>query len=262
MTPQTTPGRPPSKRTKWHLHVLTATLLVAVVAVFNAIACGRLGGSNAPKQPPGEYLGAARLIEGELCRAGKTPCASAVMVQGVLSADTVDLVTQRASKSSGPLWVCFNSPGGHREVSLSGPLPANVKTCVADVLVDGKRLPSVCASACAWLWMAGGERALFGENSVGFHRSYVYDHPACAPGNLLKSAESFLLARYLDWKQYSERDLAIRREIRWASMTKGAVETYEVDARAAVAAGLQPAGMGNAYFQAAAAQSPQAGSNK
>lgn len=257
-----TPPAALSKRRKWPLHVLTAVLLVLVVAVFNAIACDRIGSGNAPKQPPGEYLGAARLIEGELCGEGQAACSSAVMVQGVLSAETVDLVAQRAAKSSGPLWVCFNSPGGRREVSLSGPLPANVKTCVADVFADGKRRTAVCNSACAWLWMAGRERALFGENSVGFHRSYVYGHAACTPGNLLKSAESLLLAIYLDWQQYTDRDVAIRSEIRWASMTKGADETHRVDARDAVAAGLQPAAMGNAFFKAAAVKAPHAASNK
>lgn len=252
----------PSKRRTWAFAVLTTVLLVVGLTMINAVVCDRFLGRNPPRQAPGEYLGAARLIEGELCSAETTPCSNAVLVQGVLSAETVDLVAERAAKSSGPLWVCFNSPGGHREVSLSGPLPTNVKTCVADVLAEGKRLPAVCASACAWLWMAGRERALFGDNAVGFHRSYVHDHPACTPGNLLKSAESFLLAVYLDWKQYADRDVEIRSGIRWASMTKGASETHQVNAGAAVAAGLQPAGMGNAYFRASAPKAPQAASNK
>lgn len=168
-------------------------------------------------------------------------------MEGLLSTDTLVKIEERARRAlPGTLTACLNSPGGSYQAgSLAGALPANLRTCVADLVAQPGAQPyhALCASACAWMWMAGGERVIYGANSVGFHAPYEYDAPACVPGNLLKG----LVAALFDWMRdrdeprYDERVRAARTELRLASLSRGPTEVLPLRADRAVRLGLQRA---------------------
>jgi len=200
---------------------------------------------------------AARLIEGRLCTSN-SHCEPAMLVQGLLAVDTLDQIQARALHAAGTkLTVCFNSPGGTFEAaSASLALASNVHTCVADLATSSSTSPTsaLCASACAWAWMAGHQRAIFGDNTIGFHAPYEYDAPACAPGNWFKAGWSVVAGFVLDRgaNRFNDTQLKARDELRLISLTKGPGEVYALRAQQAVELGLQDARPLRAVFYPAA----------
>lgn len=233
----------------WLSGVVICVLLLLVIAMLNGLGCAKyLAWFARPEAAPSDRLyQQAALVDGKLCTADGA-CTSAVLVEGLLSTDTLARIDERARHASpGPLTACFNSPGGsYQAASLAGgALPANLRTCVPDLVERPGAQPhrAVCASACAWLWMAGSERVIYGANSIGLHAPYEYDAPVCIPGNVLKG----LVAAALDWvrdrdnPRYDERVRAARTELRLASLSHGPTELLPLGADRAVALGLQRA---------------------
>lgn len=232
-----------SKPLRWA--VLVAFLLAACVAVAaaNAIVCDQYSKWSRRDAPAGTdpLLHEARLLEGMLCTE-PTGCTQAALVQGIMSTETLETIYARAAIAMpGSLWVCFQSPGGSHAISGVGPLPENVKTCVVDVVdADGKRSSGLCASACGWVWLAGRERALLGANSVGFHRPYLYDAPACAPGNFFQGTVALAMAFFRDNFEhgFGEQERAARHALRLRGMTRAPTEVYELRSPEAQEMGL------------------------
>lgn len=225
------------------------------IAAADGIACDQYVKRFSPQEPAGKpklpHEAPARLLDGELCRGEE--CSPAILVQGLLSDRTSATILERAAADlSGEVWVCLDSPGGAHSVSAVAQLPPNVRTCVADIVDQPGSAPraAVCASACGWLWLAGGDRVIFGKNQVGFHRPYIYDSNVCAPGNALKAAEGMALGWIRDHLEhgYDAHMHAARHELRWAGLTMGPTEAYYIGADHARAAGLQIAGKASAVF--------------
>lgn len=229
-------------------------LLLAGIAAINAMGCTLYASHATGPRAPGPQQ--SNLSEGSLCLAGQ--CAEAILVQGAVTNLTVAAIRTRAqSAGARPLWVCLNSVGGDHSVSGVQPLPANVRTCVADIAGDAGQTarPALCASACAWIWMAGNERAIFGRNMVGFHRPYVYDSGWCSAGNWFKAFEGFVTAWVRDrYTPGYEATQAQRVLLRWTGLSKGPTEAHYVDARLAREMGLQGNADGQATFVPGARQ--------
>jgi hypothetical protein len=239
--------------------VITSALLVVAFAMLDGIGCNLYAqriaaattGAASPLYKP------AQILEGRLCT--RHDCTAAVLVQGLLSIDTLAEIRERAvATSPAVLTVCFNSPGGTFESSeAAGALPANVSTCVADLVgKDGaQRLQALCASACAWTWMAGSKKAIYGSNTVGFHAPYQYDAAACVPGNRLKAYLSVAMGWIddVEKKRFDRATRAVRHRLRLASVGKGPTELYSVDVEQAQALGLQPRQVVPAAFYVAPA---------
>lgn len=234
-----------------------AVVLFIGACAINAIGCtmyaARAAGPKAPALKP------RTLLDGALCR--PEGCTAAVLVQGAVTDDTVVALRARAQAAGkDPLWVCLNSPGGDHSLALMDPLPANVHTCVADIAARPGQpaRAAICASACAWIWMAGRQRVIFGENKVGFHRPYVYDSASCAPGNWAKAVEGFASGWLHDLDAPGfEGTRSARHQLRWAGMGMGVTEAHYVDAGQAVQMGLQPREGGPAAFVLVDANSQQ-----
>jgi hypothetical protein len=238
-------ARFPKSPAAWLKAVGFALLLLVAFAMLDGMGCSeyaRRGGDAAASE--NSLYRPAVVIDGRLCSRDGS-CSPAVLVQGLLSTDTLAQLRERASKSMpGTLTACFNSPGGSYEAArLADELPSNLRTCVADLVLSPGAQPehALCASACAWTWMGGTGRVIYGENSVGFHAPYEYDAPACVPGNLLKG----LLAATLDWlsdrgeRRFDDKVRAARTELRLASLSQGPTEVLPLGAERAVALGLQ-----------------------
>ena len=244
--------RPRRRLSSWLMAAALAVSICGAIAAADGIACDQFAKRFATS--PANQNRQARLLDGTLCRDNE--CTPAVLVQGVLSDRTVEAVLQRAAAmSNGDLWVCLDSPGGAHSVSAIGPLPRNVKTCLADIVDKPGQAPreALCASACAWLWLAGSYRMVFGANHVGFHRPYIYDSAACAPGNAMKAAEGLVLGWIRDRAEhrYDEQMHAARHELRLLGLGMGPTEAYYVDAGHARAAGLQTGEPTTAVFRIA-----------
>ena len=240
---------------------LCVALLIAF-AMFDGMACSQYARWAAGSTPPSvdPLYRPAALIDGKLCADG-AGCAPAVLVEGALSVDTLLQLAARAHLGApGRLTVCFNSPGGtYLAASVADALPANVRTCVPDLVARPGARPyrALCASACAWTWMAGTDRVIYGANTVGFHAPYEYDAAVCLPGNRLKG----LVAAVQGWirdrgePRYDERLRATRSELRLASITRGPGEVLPIGPDRAVELGLQTSRPGAATFYVA--QQPQ-----
>jgi hypothetical protein len=63
----------------------------------------------------------------------------------------------------------FRAHGISTEVGSSAPIPQAIEAGVAD------RSPGICASACAYAYLGGVERALDRDAKLGFHRFYQED---------------------------------------------------------------------------------------
>lgn len=221
------------------------TLMVVAVAIavlmLNSIGCtlyGRWAGEQASDEPPPRLARPARLIEGSLCHQQGT-CEPAVLVQGLLSIETVAMIRDRAHEAgSQTLVLCLHSIGGSGDVSMEAPLPPNVRTCVAQLQQQqgAEVFPSLCESACAWLWMGGRERALYGAARVGFHRPYVLDAPMCTPANWFNAAVSYVRSWATDRMEpaFSAEEFAARQVVRRQALEKGPRETHTLDAAEAV----------------------------
>lgn len=238
----------PKSPAGWLSAVCMCVVLLVAFAMLDGMACARYKAWSAGSEAVSSdrlYQPAA-LMDSKLCTADGA-CTSAVLVEGLLSTDTLVKIEERARRAlPGMLTACFNSPGGsYQAASLAGALPANLRTCVADLVARPGAQPyhALCASACAWTWMAGSERVIYGANSVGFHAPYEYDAPACVPGNRLKG----LVAAAIDWvrdrdePRYHERVRAARTELRLASLSRGPTEVLPLGADRAVGLGLQRA---------------------
>jgi len=249
------PDRPVRRLKSWLFAAVMALTGAGCVAVADGIACDQYVKRVLSQEPGGNpqrpQEAAARLLDGELCRGAE--CSPAILVQGVLSDETSAAILERATAVlSGDLWVCLDSPGGAHSVSAIGPLPPHVKTCVTDIVDQPGKEPraGLCASACAWLWLAGADRVIFGRNQVGFHRSYIHDSTVCAPGNAVKAAEGLALGWLRDHLEhgYDAPMHAARHDLRWAGLAMGPTEAYYVNADHARAAGLQTAERASAVF--------------
>ncbi len=239
------------RRVRWLFGGLLLLAASVAIAAANAILCdqyvkfSRFEGAT----PTAPMFQEAKLIEGTLC-AEPTTCAPAALVRGIMSPQTLEAIYDRAAIAMpGSLWVCFQSPGGSHALAAVAPLPDNVKTCVADVVdQEGNRSAGLCASACSWIWLAGRDRALLGANSVGFHRPYLYDAPACVPGNLLQGAVSVAMGFVRDRFEsaYAERERTVRHSLRMRGMSRSPTEVYELRQTEALEWGLISAGMPSA----------------
>jgi len=227
------PLNPPRRRLRWLVVGLLALAASVAIAAANAMLCdqyaklSRVAGTG----PTDPYSQEARLHEGSLCMEPSS-CSPAVLVRGIMTPATLDAIYARAGIAMpGKLWVCFQSPGGNHSLAGAGPLPDNVKTCVADVVdQDGKRRAGLCSSACSWIWLAGRDRAMFGANSVGFHRPYLYDAPACTPGNIFQGAVSIAMGFVRDRYEpaYGEHERSARHTLRSRGLSRGPTEVYEL----------------------------------
>lgn len=248
----------PTSPAAWFKGSCAALLLLVGLAMLNGMACSVYArqGTAAPQTEDPLYQPAA-LIDGSLCTAGGA-CTSAVLVQGVLSTHTLAQLRERANKSMpGALTVCFNSPGGTYEAAtIAGELPPNLRTCVADLVSKPGAQPqhALCASACAWTWMAGARRVIYAGNSVGFHAPYEYDAPICVPGNRVKGLLSVAAGWWADraHQQLGETERATRNGLRVASLKMGPRDVLPVGPDQAVTLGLQAAAEPAATFFAAA----------
>jgi hypothetical protein len=240
---------------------LSVALLLAF-AMLDGMACSQYARWAAGSTPPAvdPLYRPAVLIDGKLCAAAGG-CSPAVLVEGVLSTDTLLQLAARAHLAApARLTACFNSPGGaYLAASVADALPANIRTCVPDRIARPGASPyrALCASACAWTWMAGSERVIYGRSSVGFHAPYEYDAAVCLPGNRLKG----LVAAVQGWirdrnePRYDERLRGARSELRLASISRGPTELLPIGPDRAVELGLQTARAGAATFYVA--QQPQ-----
>lgn len=233
-----------SKPLRWLVSIAILLAGCVAVAAANAIACdqyAKWSRHDALPTAKDALQHDARILEGRLCMES-TGCAPAALVRGIMTAETIEAIYARAAIAMpGNLWVCFQSPGGSHAISAVGQLPENVKTCVVDVAdVDGKRSSGLCASACSWIWLAGRERRLLGANHVGFHRPYLHDAPACAPGNILQGVVALSMAFFRDNFEhgFSEQERAVRHELRLRGMSRAPNEVYALRAAEAHELGL------------------------
>lgn len=236
----------PTSPAGWLGAVFMCLVLVVAFAMADGIACSQYAKAfpGAERVSDDRLYQPADLVDGKLCTADGA-CTSAVLVEGILSTDTLVKIEQRAQQAlPGTLTACFNSPGGsYQAASLAGALPPNLRTCVADLVRRPGAQPyhPLCASACAWTWMAGTERVIYGSNTVGFHAPYEYDATACVPGNRFKG----LLAAAVDWvsdrgePRFDDKVRAARTELRLASLSRGPTEVLPLGAERAVGLGLQ-----------------------
>jgi len=257
----------PRPRGRRLIAVAVLALLAAVaVSAANGIACDKIPawfGSTAPSVQVRKAE--ANVLEGRLC-IGPAKCEPAVLVHGLLPAHIGQVIEERAGRAhGGPIWICLHSEGGARAVALTGPLPSNVRTCVSDVVdAAGVRHPALCASACAWLWLAGRQRELFGSSTVGFHRPYIYESAWCAPGNYFAAAEAFVRGWITDRINpdfAGGAALSARGHLRMAGMAMGPSEAYYIGAAQAAKLGLQTAALREAVF-IASGDNLQATANK
>lgn len=250
----------PTSPAAWLRAACAAMILLLAFAMLDGMGCSAYAQRSAASAPASSdrLYRPAQLVDGRLCTADGA-CSPAVLVEGVLGTDTIEQLQERARRATpAMLTACFNSPGGTYEAaSLAGSLPHNLRTCVADVVRDtgAPPAPALCASACAWTWMAGPRRVIFGANSVGFHAPYEYDAPICVPGNHFKGLLSALAGWWSDRAEgrYDAAMRAARNELRLASLTKGPSEVLPLQADRAVSLGLQSAHEPAATFYATAA---------
>lgn len=248
----------PKSPIAWSKAACAALLLLVALAMLNGMACSAYARRGAAASPPTDRLyKPAALVDGGLCSRDGA-CTAAVLVEGVLSTDTLEQLRERARKAMpGTLTVCFNSPGGSYEAaSVAGQLPSNLQTCVADLVrrPGGQPEPALCASACAWTWMAGSRRTVYGGNTVGFHAPYEFDAAVCAPGNRFKGLLSVAAGWWADRanQRFGSAERAARTSLRLASLNMGPSDLMPVGAARAVALGLQAAGEPAATFYVAA----------
>lgn len=238
------------------LVVLGLAGLVAI-AIFNAIGCDlylRAQPTAAAAEIRNPLYRPARLIEGLLC-APDGACRQAVLLHGLISLETLQRVQAGAKDAQGrELALCLHSPGGATEATVGLVLPSNIRTCVADVVLTEGADPvrALCASACAWVWMAGHDRALYGQSEVGFHRPFIYDAPACVPGNWVQASVNLVRSWIADHLQPSldGATRTRRAELRMVAMEKGPHEIYGIGAAQAQTMGLQAVEPTNAVFRA------------
>lgn len=248
----------PTSPSEWLTTVVMWLALLLGFIVFDGMACSGYAKWSAPAEAGSAdaLYRPAELVDGKLCT-GDGHCTSAVLVEGLLSTDTLAQLEHRARASSETLTVCFNSPGGTYEAgAVAGKLPSNLRTCVPTRVSRPGAQPvhALCASACAWIWMAGTQRVIYGNNSVGFHAPYEYDATACVPGNKFKGVISAAMGWVNDLMEprYDDRMRAARSDLRLASLTKGPTEVLPLHAEHAVRLGLQNAREPEATFYAAA----------
>ena len=242
---------PHRRLVRWLIGGLLLLAAALAIAAANAMLCdqyakfSRLEGA-APLAP---LFQEAKLLEGTLC-AEPAQCSPATLVRGIMSPQTLEEIYARAAIAMpGNLWVCFQSPGGSHALAAVAPLPDNVKTCVADVVDQaGRRSTGLCASACSWVWLAGRDRALLGESSVGFHRPYLYDAPLCKPGNVFQGAVSVAMGFVRDRFEpaYDEHERTARHTLRMRGMSRAPTEVYELRRDEAMRWNLVSAGMPSA----------------
>lgn len=236
----------PASAAGWFKAACVAVLLLAAFAMLVGMGCSsyarRVAAAATASASP--LYQPARFVDGLLCT-GRHACTSAVLVEGVLDTHSIGRLQERARMAApATLIVCFNSPGGTYEASsLAGGLPSNLHTCVADLVESEGALPThaLCASACAWAWMAGSQRVIYGSNSVGFHAPYEYDAPGCVPGNRFKGLLSAAAGWWSDRADHRYDDIlrSARNELRIASLTRGPTEVFPLVAGRARALGLQ-----------------------
>lgn len=234
---------PRRRRFRWLVGFLLLLAASVAIAAANAMLCDQYAKFTRPEAgaATAPLFQEAKLIEGALC-AEPTKCSPATLVRGIVSPQTLEEIYARAAIAApGNLWVCFQSPGGSHALAGASPLPDNVKTCVAGVIdLEGRRSVGLCASACSWVWLAGRDRVLLGTNSVGFHRPYLYDAPACRPGNVFQGAVSVAMGFVRDKFEpaFDERERAMRHTLRMRGMSRAPTEVYELRREDAVEWGL------------------------
>lgn len=232
--------------------------VLAALAISNAIACDfylkRVLPAPLGTQIKNALYRPGQLVEGLLCTQDGS-CRQALLLYGLISLEVLQMVRDRATVAQGrELALCLHSPGGATEATVGLVLPPNVRTCVADVMLGegDKPLRALCASACAWVWMAGHDRALYGKSEVGFHRPYIHDAPACVPGNWVQAGVNLARSWIADHLEPTLNDVTRthRAAIRLVAMEKGPQEIYSIGAAQAQAMGLQAHDSTSAVFRA------------
>lgn len=256
--------KPPASRLRL-LSLAVVTLAgCAAVAAANAIGCEQYAKATSSPAEVSRPVSAV-LLGGQLCQT-PSECSPAVLVRGAITPATLEAVHARASTSRpAQLWVCFQSPGGAHSTTLEGALPDNVRTCVADVIDEaGKRSRGLCASACAWVWLSARERALFGDNAVGFHRPYLHDAAVCTPGNLFHAGVAMAAGLLADLRDpdLPDRERATRQMLREEGFWRSASEVRELRRHEAFTLGLSAQAEGPVAVFQVAASSDQAAAAK
>ncbi len=224
--------------------VPTLLLAAAGIALAAAVFPCRIAVALDVGAPPSASGAASRPLinDGRLCI--EEQCLPAVLVLAALPGDLREQLDARIAKAAGkPLWVCFLSAGGEAKNNTTmAPFPENVSTCVVPVMFpNGKTADGVCASACAWAWMAGRRREIFEGGASGFHGAWVGDSCWCTPTNYLTARWHFFREELADRDRYSGRHLEVRNMLRSTALGYGPDDAYQVDAGRAKALGLQGA---------------------
>jgi hypothetical protein len=241
------PGR------KFWIGAAIAAALTVPCAAVRTFAPERLATSIAQSEP-------FRVDDGLLCVENR--CEPGVLVSGYLPLNFRERLDERIQRASGAhLWVCLLSAGGDSSNNLMEPLPTNVSTCAVRArLPDGSERASRCDSACAWVWVAGRDRELFGDAHLGFHRSWSIDSCWCEHINWTIATDAAWQEERRDQQRQAagSPELARKRALRELAATKGRDEMARVDANEAMRRGLQTRQQRAAVFVVDPAGAPPA----
>lgn len=153
------------------------------------------------------------LCQGENCR-------PALMFHGSVSAPSMAKLLATLDAHPEVKAVCLASPGGQGEyarVAARAFKTYGINTCVAPrLLEDGRKVVTVCGSACSYLWLGGSQRLLAARGAeVGFHQTFMGEGLCCTLNNAIQATKT----RYAVWSDGRELGDA---EARMALYRKGA----------------------------------------
>jgi hypothetical protein len=134
------------------LLLLVAILATAVLRLPSWIATGT------------EYVALARGADPMGVSADIILDGDEITISGMLSQGTADRFAAVLGKAKGVTRIYLDSPGG-RMLEASR-MAAMIQTAKVDTTVDGE-----CMSACTTLLLAGEERCMLAEASIGFHQA-------------------------------------------------------------------------------------------